>query len=194
MKRSTALGKMLPKEWFAGDAVELAPKLLGKIVRYGECAGIIVETEAYTTDPASHAFRITPRSAMLRDTYGHWYVYFTYGMHFCANVTTNKGGTGAVLIRAVEPLEGVAKMLERRSKRGKEPVALKNLTNGPAKFAQAFGITSAENGKAIFGDFSIYDAPEIPSELIDTSGRIGISVAQELRWRFYIKDNTFVSR
>jgi DNA-3-methyladenine glycosylase len=207
--------KPLTKEWFARDAVELAPKLLGKIVRYGECAATIVETEAYTTDPASHAFRITPRSAILRDTYGVWYVYFTYGMHFCANVTTNKEGVGAVLIRAVEPIEGIEKMMERRGmpketiREKKEPGNEKisrtilNLTNGPAKFCKAFGITSAENG-APLGDISpdgtylggvcIFDAPPIPPDKIGISGRIGISVAQELPWRFYIKGNPFVSR
>ena len=73
--------KQLPRSWFAEDAVELAPKLLGKIIRKGSCAGIIVETEAYTTDPASHAYHLTERSLPMRDTYGHWYVYFTYGMH-----------------------------------------------------------------------------------------------------------------
>jgi DNA-3-methyladenine glycosylase len=182
-------GNPLPKSWFADDAVELAPKLLGKIVKYRDCIGIIVETEAYTTDAASHAFRITPRSQILRDTYGHWYVYFTYGMHFCANVTTNKDSTGAVLIRAVEPIEGIEKMEERRGIFDSQ-----KLTNGPAKFCKAFGITTAENGLPITGDFAIYDAPEIPSKEIGISGRIGIRADTELPWRFYIKGNKFVSR
>jgi DNA-3-methyladenine glycosylase len=192
-------GKRLPKSWFAGDAVELAPKLLGKVVKYRDCAGIIVETEAYTTDPASHAFTITPRSQIMRDTYGSWYVYFTYGMHFCANVTTNKDRVGAVLIRAVEPIEGIEKMVERRggSARGKKAHTVKsakNLTNGPAKFCKAFGITTAENGMPVAGDFAIYDAPELAKEEIGISGRIGISKGIELPWRFYIKGNKFVSR
>jgi DNA-3-methyladenine glycosylase len=181
--------KRLPKSFFAADAVELAPKLLGKIVTYRDCSGIIVETEAYTNDPASHAFRITPRSKAMRDTYGQWYVYFTYGMHFCANVTTNKDSVGAVLIRAVEPLTGIEKMEERRGTYEK-----KNLTNGPAKFCKAFGITTAENGLPVGGDFAIYDAPEIPSTDIGISGRIGISQGKDLPWRFYIKGNPYVSR
>lgn len=183
------MSKRLPKEWFAGDAVELAAKLLGKIVKYRDCSGIIVETEAYTTDPASHGYRITPRSQIMRDTYGVWYVYFTYGMHYCANVTTNKVGIGAVLIRAVEPIEGIEKMEERR-----KTFDLKNLTSGPAKFCKAFGITKAENGFSVAGDFAIYDAPELPPEEVEISGRIGISQGKDLPWRFSVKGNKFVSR
>jgi DNA-3-methyladenine glycosylase len=181
--------KALPHSWFAGDAVSLAPRLLGKVVKYRDCSGVIVETEAYTTDAASHAFKITPRSEIMRSTYGHWYVYFTYGMHFCANVTTNKDGIGAVLIRAVEPVEGIEKMEERRG-----TFDVKNLTNGPAKFCKAFGITTAENGLPVAGDFAIYDAPEVPADQIGISARIGISSGTELPWRFYIKGNKFVSR
>lgn len=189
--------KLLPRSWFAGDAVELAPRLLGKIVRKGSCAGIIVETEAYTVDPASHAFKITPRSAAMRDTYGHWYVYFTYGMHFCANITTNKGGIGAVLIRAVEPTEGTALMQRRRRPRlGKlnSPIPNRELCNGPAKFCQAFGITKSENGQPVGEVFGIYDAPEVARSNFATSGRIGIKKGAELPWRFYIKGNPSVSR
>jgi DNA-3-methyladenine glycosylase len=181
--------KALPKEWFAGDAVELAPKLLGKIVKYRDCSGIIVETEAYTTDAASHGYRVTPRSQIMRDTYGIWYVYFTYGMHYCANVTTNKDGVGAILIRAVEPIDGIEKMEERRG-----TFDVKNLTNGPAKFCKAFGITKAENAFPVSDEFAIYDAPELPAENIGVSGRIGISKGTELPWRFFIKGNRFVSR
>jgi DNA-3-methyladenine glycosylase len=181
--------KRLPKEWFADDAVTLAPKLLGKIVKYRDCSGIIVETEAYTTDAASHAFKLTPRSQIMRDTYGSWYVYFTYGMHFCANVTTNKDSVGAVLIRAVEPLEGIEKMEKHRG-----TFDIKNLASGPAKFAKAFGITTAENGLPVAGDFAIYDAPEVSKEQVGVSGRIGISSGKDLPWRFYVKGSKYVSR
>jgi len=181
----------LTQSFFAADAVELAPKLLGKIVRYRDCSGIIVETEAYTTDPASHAYKVTKRSEIMRDTYGHWYVYFTYGMHYCANVTTNKDGIGAVLIRAVEPIKGIEKMEERRN-----TYDLKNLANGPAKFCKAFGITKAENGLAVSeaSDFVIYDAPDLPTEQIATSPRIGISSGLDLPWRFTVKNSKFLSR
>ncbi len=181
--------KPLPRSWFEEDAVTLAPKLLGKIVKKGSCVGVIVETEAYTTDAASHAAKGGERGRLMRETFGHWYVYFTYGMHWCANVTTNKGGTGAVLIRAVEPTEGFAAMKRRR-----KTDAPKNLTNGPAKFCQAFGITGKENDLPVGGDFAIYDAPERAKKDIGTSGRIGIKNGTELPWRFYIKGNPFVSR
>lgn len=179
----------LPQKWFAADAVALAPKLLGKIVQYNGCSGRIVETEAYTTDPASHAYRITPRSKIMQDTYGHWYVYFTYGMHYCANVTTNKDGIGAVLIRAVEPLDGIELMEQRRATRD-----LKNLCSGPAKFCQALGISKCENNLPVGSDFAIYDAPPIPKKDIVAGPRIGISTGLELPWRFYIRDNPFVSK
>jgi len=192
--------KRLPRSWFAGSAVELAPKLLGKIVKKGSCTGIIVETEAYTTDPASHAFRITPRSAPMRDTYGHWYVYFTYGMHWCANITTDAKGVGAVLIRAVEPVEGIALMKRRRKTND-----VKNLCNGPAKFCQAFGITGKDNKHPLDASFGIFELTDtensmiyhtinLTREQIDTSIRIGITKGTELPWRFYIKNNPFVSR
>lgn len=174
--------RTLPHSWFSGDAVELAPKLLGKIIRKGSCEGIIVETEAYTRDPASK------RNAPMRDTYGHWYVYFTYGMHHCVNVTTNKGDFGAVLIRAVEPTKSIAHMKRRRSISD-----IHNLTNGPAKFSKAFGIDKRQNGDPITGDFVIYDAPEIKKEMIATSPRIGIRNGTDLPWRFYIRNNPFVS-
>ncbi len=181
--------KPLPHSWFAGDAVDIAPRLLGKIVRKGPCTGRIVETEAYTTDVASHAHRITPKSAPMRDTYGHWYVYFTYGMHYCANITTNKNGAGAVLIRAIEPLSGLPLMKRRRGVTDEH-----QLTNGPAKFCKAFGIDKRQNTNPITNDFDIYNAPEIPHKDIGISGRIGIKHGTELPWRFYIKNNMFVSR
>ena len=180
--------KPLPRSWFVGNAVALARKLLGKTVRRGGCAGIIVETEAYTADPASHAFRITPRSAIMRDTYGHWYVYFTYGMHWCANVTTDAGSVGAVLIRAVEPVEGISLMKRRR-----RTALVRNLCSGPAKFCEAFGITGKDNRVPLGGEFAIYDAPGIAPKDVGVSGRIGIRNGTELPWRFYIKENPFVS-
>lgn len=180
---------LLPASWFAEDAVELAPKLLGKIVKHGSCIGRIVETEAYTVDPASHAFKITPRSQVMRDTYSVWYVYFTYGMHWCANITTNKNGIGAVLIRAVEPIEGLSVMKRRRN-----TDKATNLCSGPAKFCQAFGITGKENGLLIGETLGVYDAPLIASKDIGSSPRIGITNGTELPWRFFIKDNPFVSR
>lgn len=181
--------KQLPKEWFARDAVEVARDLLGKVVRHGECEGIIVETEAYTTDDASHGRMRTPRSAVMHDTYGHWYVYFTYGMHYCTNITTNKDAVGAVLIRAVEPTKGIELMQERRGMEG-----LRKLCSGPGKFSQAFGISKSENGLPVNGSFTIYDAPSVPDSEVLASSRIGISQAIDLPWRFSVKGSKYVSR
>ena len=106
--------KLLSRSFFEGGAVTIAPKLLGKIVRKGECEEIIAEVEAYTGDAASHAFRKPNQGRPMRETYGQWYVYFTYGMHYCANVTCDKAGTGGILIRAVEPTKGLTPMRQRR--------------------------------------------------------------------------------
>jgi len=187
----------LSKEWFSGDALTLAPLLLGKKIRKGSCTGIIVETEAYGTDPASHAYKITKRSASMRDTYGYWYVYFTYGMYHCANITTNKNGVGAVLIRAVEPIKGMGLMRRRRARPGaamKPDMPTQNLCSGPAKFCQAFGITKKENITPVGDNFVIYNAPKLTSAEIGVSSRIGIKKGTELPWRFYIKENAFVSK
>lgn len=183
------VNRLLPPSWFEGDPVVIAKKLLGKTLKKDGVSGVIVETEAYGTDPASHAFRDTPRAKLMRETHGMWYVYFTYGMHWCANITTNKKGAGAVLIRAIEPREGIA-LMERR--RGTHDV--RALCSGPAKLCQAFGITGKDNGRALDETFGIFDAPEIPRTRIEPSSRIGIKEKTPLPWRFSIKHNPFVSR
>lgn len=124
----------------------------------------------------------------MRETYGHWYVYFTYGMHWCANVTAGKGLVGGVLIRAVEPLEGIETMAARRGTAKRT-----DLCSGPARFAQAFGIDTRFNGLPIGGELALFDAPELPAERIALSPRIGISKALHLPWRFYEKDSPYVS-
>ncbi len=178
----------LTQAWFEQNAVALAPRLLGKTLRYKDCAGIIVEVEAYTDDLASHGRTLTPRSRLMHETYGHVYVYFTYGMHHCVNVTAGKNSVGAILIRAVEPTEGLQEMKQRRGTKD-----IKNLTNGPAKLTQAFGITLKENGKPLSGTFSIENAPSLSNELISTGPRIGINQATGLPWRFWITGNPYVS-
>lgn len=179
----------LPQEWFARDAVTVARELLGKTVRFGECTGTIVETEAYMNDAASHGRVLTKRSQLMHETYGHWYVYFTYGMHYCVNVTTNKDSVGAVLIRAVEPTDGIQIMEERRNTQD-----MRKLCSGPAKFAQAFGITKEENGLPLEDVFTIYDAPSLSDALVSATPRIGISNDVELPWRFIVTDSPFLSR
>lgn len=182
------MSRSLPPSWFSSSAVECAPRLLGKTLRYKDCSGIITEVEAYTDDDASHGRTYTPRSRLMHETYGHWYVYFTYGMHYCVNVTAGTN-VGAILIRAVEPVDGIELMQERRHQNN-----LYALTTGPAKLCQAFGISLKENGMPLGNDFIIEDAPTLRKEAIAQGPRIGIRRATELPWRFWIKDSPFVSK
>ena len=180
--------KPLPRAFFERDAVTVARELLGKVVRKGACEGIIVECEAYAGDPASHAVKKPVQGRLMRETYGHWYVYFTYGMHWCANVTAHKDGVGGCLIRAVEPVAGIPAMKLRR---GTTEVA--KLSTGPACFTQAFGIGKEDNGKPLTHEFGIFDAPPIADEDIAVGPRIGVSHGVAIPWRFYIKGNPYVS-
>jgi DNA-3-methyladenine glycosylase len=141
---------------------------------------------------------------------GHLYVYFTYGMHFCANVVTGPEGKGeAVLIRAVEPIEGVEAMIKNRLqvsggagvKRGLRisPRLLSPLspalTNGPAKLCQAFAIGKEENGADLLGDeIFIVAGDKLPASMIGRSSRIGIRNGVDKQWRFFVRGNKWVSR
>jgi DNA-3-methyladenine glycosylase len=152
----------------------------------------IVETEAYDQDdPASHAFRgETPRNRVMFGPPGYLYVYFTYGMHYCCNVATGPAGHGSgVLIRAVEPVDGLD-LLERR--RGLTGV---QLTNGPAKLCQALGIDRELNGHDLrLPPVELQVEGLRPGETISQSPRIGISKATDLLRRFHITGNPYVSR
>jgi DNA-3-methyladenine glycosylase len=165
--------------------------------------GKIVEVEAYLgeVDPASHAYRgRTRRNEVMFESGGHLYVYFTYGMHFCCNVVTEKEGYGrAVLLRAVEPVEGIERMAANRgidiSSAGRPDKQLLQLTNGPAKLCEAFGITREQNGADLLGkNLFITRGEERPGIRLASSPRIGIKRGIEKRWRFYIRGNPFVSK
>jgi DNA-3-methyladenine glycosylase len=182
----------------------VAKSLLGKIfvrvLNSRFLAGKIVEVEAYDgkNDEASHSFSgKTKRNEVMFGNAGYLYVYFTYGMHFCANVVTGKENFGAaVLIRAIEPIEGVSFLAQNRlSKSALKEIKIKNLCNGPAKICQAFNLKREQNGTDLTGnDIYILDAPEIhPGNIISTR-RIGIKKSIDLPWRYYIKDNQFVSK
>ena len=173
-------------DFFARDTIAVAKELIGATLLVGTCAGRIVETEAYTTDAASHAFRRTNRSALMFDTYGHLYIYLSYGMYYCLNFTTERVGVGAVLIRAVEPTRGIPEMMKRR-----QTEDVKTLTNGPGKLAQAFGLDLNLNGEPIGRSVKIRPRNHIPR--LTSSSRIGISKATELEWRFFESGNSFVS-
>ncbi len=197
----------LPRFFYTQRTLTVAKELLGKIfVRKigNKCiSGMIVETEAYLfNDPASHSFRgLTERNKPMFNNGGFLYVYFTYGMHYCANVVSNKEGIGeAVLIRAVEPIDGIEVMMRNRFK-NKDGVRLngdlhvQNLTNGPAKFAEAFALTKTQSGIDLCGkEIFISEGETIHKSKIATTTRIGISSAKDKKWRFYIRGSEWISR
>ncbi len=179
--------KSLSKSFFNQDTIKVARKLLGKIIKHEKTAGIITETEAYKgpeEDEASHAFKKTSRSELMYNSYGKFYVYFIYGNHFCLNITTEKNKPGAVLIRALKPIEGIKIMAKKRKMKINNK---NNLTNGPGKLCQAFGITKALNGTNVNNKIKILKGIKIKSSEIFCSSRIGIKKAQHLKWRFFIK-------
>jgi DNA-3-methyladenine glycosylase len=140
---------------------------------------------------------MTPRNEVMFGPGGHLYVYFTYGMHFCCNVVTEPAGTGcAVLIRALEPLEGMATMKRLRMWAGARALRSTDLCSGPAKLCQAFGIGRNENGADLCGR-TVWIAEEESGktrEKIGRSERIGISSGREHLWRFFLKGNSYLSR
>lgn len=192
----------LPREFYLRPTLNVARDLLGmylvRIVRGKPVAGMIVETEGYIgeTDPASHSYRgKTLRNEVMFRNGGFLYVYFTYGMHFCCNVVTEEEGKGrAVLIRALQPVAGIEVMQNNR-RQLLEPKPQQTLTNGPAKLCEALDIKRAQNGTDLLGNdiFIVWGGP-IPRRSIVQTTRIGIKVAAEKEWRYYIKGNAFVSK
>ena len=176
----------------------LARDLLGRILFYktaqGLLAGRIVETEAYTgaADPASHAYRgPSARNAVMFGPAGYAYVYFTYGMHHCLNVTAEAPGTaGAVLLRALEPLAGV-EIMRARGDQGAEL----RLLSGPGKIGRAFGLTLADNGRDFTrGPLGLAAGAPVPDREVAASRRIGITRAVDLPYRFAVIGSRSVSR
>lgn len=190
--------RILPRAFYTHNPKWVAKNLLGKILIHktpeGIVKGRIVETEAYygEGDPASHAHKgKTKRTKIMWGKPGIAYVYFTYGMHYLFNVIADKEGkAGAVLIRAVEPLEGI-KLMKKRRKVDK----IKDLTSGPAKLTQAFGITGKDNGVDLTSGFlTITEEEKEEKDKIISTGRIGIKNGQEIKLRFYLANNKFVSK
>lgn len=176
----------LDRAFFERDSPVVAPELLNKVLAVGECAARIVEVEAYRSDdPASHTFRgRTTRNATMWGPGGHLYVYFTYGMHFCANVVTSTEGDGqAVLLRAVVPLRGLDVM---RTRRGGRPDRI--LADGPGKLCQAFGLDRADDGTDLVHDptIMIVDDGTAPPRRPVVTPRIGIRVATDVPWRWLV--------
>jgi DNA-3-methyladenine glycosylase len=178
---------------FSSPVVDLARELVGWTVRHGETAGRIVETEAYhDSEPACHAHvGRTARTEVLFQRPGLAYVYRSYGVHALLNVVAEPEGVGAaVLIRALEPLDGVATMRDRR---GLE--RLEELCSGPGKLTQALGVGLALNGTDLLGGGPILlEALDGRCPPVAVGPRIGITKAAELPWRFCEAGSRFVSR
>jgi len=192
--------KPLSRSFYNSNTVLVAKKLLGKLIirklNGRVISGKIVETEAYTSgedDLASHACKgMTERNKVMFGKNGISYVYFTYGMYFMFNVVAkNKTeDAGAVLIRALEPIKGIKIMKLNRHLKNES-----NITNGPGKLAQALAINKKFNGIDLTKNGKLYITNFEPrKEEISTSTRIGISVARDKKWRFYLKGNRFVSK
>lgn len=174
--------------------VEVARDLIGCVVRHGECAGVIVETEAYhDSEPACHAFvGLTPRTNTLFGPPGRAYVYRSYGIHALLNAVCEPEGVGAaVLIRALEPVEGLELM---RARRGLEPI--RDLCSGPGKLTQALGIELGDNGVDLARGSVRFEErpPEWRGVEVSIDRRIGITKAVELPWRFCAAGSRFLSR
>ncbi len=201
----------LKREFFTRNTILVAMELLGKTLVHNSgdrvYRGKIVETEAYinTRDDAAHFNKgLTDRTRVIAEEGGHIYIYNIYGMYQLFNIVTEKENVlGAVLLRAVEPIEGIEDMYRNRYKREYNESSRKeiiNLTNGPAKFVMAFGITKDEfYGADLVTDNRIWveDAPDILRENMVRSKRINVDYAQMGRdylLRYYIKDNPFVSK
>lgn len=191
--------KPLPRTFYSRETLVVANELLGKhIVRQmseGDIKAKIVEVEAYrgSDDPASHAHKgLTKRNWPMFGEAGHAYVYFIYGNHHCLNVTTErKNVPGAVLIRAIEIVDGLK--LAQGNRKARSNI---DLSNGPGKLTKALNITQMHNGLDLTKSSELFIChPNIIEAVeIGTSSRIGIQAGSDKRWRFYIKNNKFVSR
>jgi DNA-3-methyladenine glycosylase len=201
-------GPLLPREFFAGHSVQVAPALLGCVLEHETADGLVAvrltEVEAYegAADPASHAYRgRTMRNGVMFGPPGHAYVYFTYGMHFCVNLTClPPGAASAVLLRAGEVIEGAPLAAARRAVRRARPSALahRELARGPARLCQALGIDRAQDGADVCDPASalrIRAAPDgaDPAAAVSQGPRVGVSSAAERPWRFWLTGDPTVS-
>jgi DNA-3-methyladenine glycosylase len=183
--------RLLSRRFFGRSVLAVAPDLIGATLRYRGVGGTIVEVEAYhQSDPAAHRHRgRTPRNAVMFGPPGHAYVYRSYGIHWCLNfVCEPAGSASAVLIRALQPTDGVAAM---RRRRGLNDERL--LCSGPGRLCQALGISAADDGRALEPPvFELRARAAAPAIVIGP--RIGISVAVEQPWRFGLEGSPFLSK
>ncbi|MBV6487788.1 MAG: DNA-3-methyladenine glycosylase [Pseudorhodoplanes sp.] len=181
----------LNRAFFARSVHEVAPDLIGALFLFNGAGGRVVEVEAYHhTEPAAHSHRgMTERNAVMFGPPGHAYVYRSYGMHWCVNVVCeHEGSASAVLIRAIEPTQGIAAM---RRRRGVSEERL--LCSGPGRLCQALGITRAHNGLPLDrAPFELRARPQTPD--IAVGVRIGISKAADLPWRYGVRGSPYLSK
>jgi DNA-3-methyladenine glycosylase len=179
-------------EVLSRSVLEVAPRLLGAVVRHGDVAVRLTEVEAYdgANDPGSHAYRgPTRRNQVMFGPAGHLYVYFTYGMHHCANIVCgSEGSASAVLMRAGEVVEGID---TARVRRGNHPD--RDLARGPARLCSALGLDLAHNGLDLTSG-ALTLGPAIGPERISTGPRVGLRHAADRPWRFWLTDEPTVSR
>ena len=182
---------ILRRRFFSRSVHVVAPELIGATLLFDGVGGRIVEVEAYHhTDPAAHSFRgRTARNAVMFGPAGYAYVYRSYGIHWCLNfVCEPQGSASAVLIRAIEPAQGVAAMRRRRGIRDE-----RLLCSGPGRLCQALGITLAHNGLAL--DRAPFELRAGDGEAeIAIGPRIGITRAADIPWRYGLKHSPFVSK
>ena len=189
--------RRLARSFYRRDPRVVAPELLGKVLVRGDASARIVEVEAYCggEDPGSHAYRgMTKRNATMFGPAGGLYVYFTYGMHWCANAVCGNDGEGvAVLLRAAEPLTGLEEMRARR------PAARtdRDLCRGPARLCQAFGLERAFDGADLptaDRGVTIVDDGTTPPDLPAVGTRIGLTAGADLPWRWCVPGDRHLSR
>jgi len=185
------LGKPLKRSFFARSVLDVAPDLIGATMLVDGVGGIIVEVEAYHhSEPAAHSFNgPTPRNMVMFGPPGFSYVYRSYGIHWCVNLVCEKAGSAsAVLIRALEPTQGIPAMRRRRGLHDE-----RSLCSGPGKLCEALGITIAHSELPLDASpFALHARTGKPE--IVTGKRIGITKAVDLPWRYGLKDSKFVSK
>ncbi len=192
----------LEADFYARPVLEVARELIGCVVEHRGVSGRIVETEAYhESEPACHAFvGVTPRTRILFGEPGLAYVYRSYGIHALLNAVCEPAGVGAaVLIRALEPLDGIEEMRRRRGLRrapGRPPVRDHDLCSGPGKLTQALGVELSENASSLLDGPIVIGSADADARRLQilASARIGITKAIDLPWRFCVAGNLYVSR
>jgi DNA-3-methyladenine glycosylase len=199
---SRGASERLTASFFLHDAREVARGLLGKLLVHADGrAARLVEVEAYLgpDDPGSHAYRgPTPRAAIMFGPPGRLYVYFSYGMHWCANIVCGPPGVAAaVLLRAAEPVAGLEAMAAARGRRGRA-VAVRDLCRGPARLTEAFGVAGPDNGLDLCADgprLWLADDGRGPGGRVVATARVGLAPSRgsELPWRYVVEGSPWAS-